>query len=349
MSSLLWSEKYSPSSLDELIADPETKTRLGKVVESGEMPHLLFSGPVGSGKLSAARCVAKAVLQDKLDGNYLEIFATDPLTPDERKQATRMGRVSSGRLGSAAGKSFTFPKFIQVRVKPFVEVRSIGAAPFRILIIHDFHVLNNQQQGFRRLMETYGGNCRMILVTPYISNIIDPILSRTQTFIFRRPNRDEFGGVVRRVASSEGIEVDSSTINTLYDGTEGYLGLSLDALQICTNNGNKPSPDDIFDTISSLKPPYARTFFKYLLDPNFANTRKKYRELTNKGRFSRKEFFTSLAREVYNLPLDPTKKAQIVDIIAREDFRSTFERTDDVHASSLLTKLSIVLGGDRNA
>ena len=45
-----WVEKYRPKSLDELIAHEEIIHILNKLIESNQLPHLLFYGSPGTGK-----------------------------------------------------------------------------------------------------------------------------------------------------------------------------------------------------------------------------------------------------------------------------------------------------------
>ena len=50
--SLPWVEKYRPNSLDELIAHEEIIRILTRLIDSNNLPHLLFHGPPGTGTFS---------------------------------------------------------------------------------------------------------------------------------------------------------------------------------------------------------------------------------------------------------------------------------------------------------
>ena len=52
ISKLPWVEKYRPKSLDEIINQEEIVASLKNILETKAVPHMLFAGPPGVGKLS---------------------------------------------------------------------------------------------------------------------------------------------------------------------------------------------------------------------------------------------------------------------------------------------------------
>lgn len=362
---LLWSEKYRPRRLEGLAGNADAKERLSQVIETRDLPHLLFVGPRGSGKLTAARCVARAILQREFASNYLELYGKEPITSEERKEARRVSHVSRKRLGSAAGKRFRFPRFIQVRVKPFIEVTAIGRGSYKILTIYDFQALPNEQQGFRRLMELYGRNCRFILVVPTISGIIDPILSRTQSIFFQRPDLAAFSAHLIKVAEREDLQLAPPTLRALFHAVDGRIGYALDVLQIAsarvagvqggegarggkgapgTNNRVPLDADAIYHVIQELEPQAARGILEGIgqRTRTFKDVRKLYRKMASDEGLTRAEMFTRLAREVARTPLAPVVKARLFELIAREDYQSLYEMREEVHGNALLAKLNQV-------
>ena len=74
----MWVEKYRPSKLDDLVNQEATKERLKLLLEKkGELPHLLFAGPPGSGKTTTAMIIAKMMLGDAWADYTMSLNASD--------------------------------------------------------------------------------------------------------------------------------------------------------------------------------------------------------------------------------------------------------------------------------
>jgi len=73
---LLWVEKYRPRTLSEIINQEEVISRLKKFVESRNMPHLLFAGPAGTGKTTAAHALAHDLYGENYRQYMLELNAS---------------------------------------------------------------------------------------------------------------------------------------------------------------------------------------------------------------------------------------------------------------------------------
>lgn len=73
---LLWVEKYRPRTLGDIINQVEVISRLKKFVEMKNMPHLLFAGPAGTGKTTAAHALAHDLYGENYRQYMLELNAS---------------------------------------------------------------------------------------------------------------------------------------------------------------------------------------------------------------------------------------------------------------------------------
>nr|HIK01162.1 AAA family ATPase [Candidatus Undinarchaeales archaeon ERR594346 U_76725] len=73
----IWTEKYRPTVLSEVVGQKHIVERLSAFAESKTLQHLLFSGPAGTGKTTCALALAKETFGDNWQGNFLELNASD--------------------------------------------------------------------------------------------------------------------------------------------------------------------------------------------------------------------------------------------------------------------------------
>ena len=69
----IWTEKYRPKNLSEIVGQEENVRKLKSFVDRGELPHLIFAGPAGIGKTSAALALAMELFGQDWKQNILEL------------------------------------------------------------------------------------------------------------------------------------------------------------------------------------------------------------------------------------------------------------------------------------
>lgn len=75
--SLPWVEKYRPEELSGLVSQENIVSTVSRLLESNRLPHLLFYGPAGTGKTTAALAIAKKLNGAKFQSMTLELNASD--------------------------------------------------------------------------------------------------------------------------------------------------------------------------------------------------------------------------------------------------------------------------------
>src|SRR3989344_3363287 len=188
--SSIWIERFRPRDFKEIIGQDAIVKRIEAFVKQKNLPHLLLSGPAGVGKSSLALVAAKQLFGDSWRENFLELNASDDRGID----------------------------VVRNTIKDFARTKSIGNAPFKIILLDEGDSLTRDaQQALRRTMEQYSSTCRFILSCNYSSKIIDPIQSRCSVFRFRSLDRNEVKEIIKNIAKHEKLKVDESAVDSLFE------------------------------------------------------------------------------------------------------------------------------------
>ncbi|MEW5996744.1 MAG: replication factor C small subunit [Candidatus Micrarchaeota archaeon] len=96
---LPWTEKYRPKKLKDVAGQENNIKTLEAFVEKKDMPNLLFAGPPGVGKTTAALALAHELYGNELEGKLSELNASvTPDTPILVKIGGKMRRTTFGWL-----------------------------------------------------------------------------------------------------------------------------------------------------------------------------------------------------------------------------------------------------------
>ncbi|HEY1197646.1 MAG TPA: AAA family ATPase [Thermoplasmata archaeon] len=124
-SEAVWVEKYRPSSLRDMVGQDAILPLLRSYAEKRSMPHLLFAGPPGSGKTTAALALARDLFGGEWRQSFMELNAS--VTGDTPVLVRIQGEVRRTTLSTLAEKYLATVAPDSVAT-PNLEVLSIDGA-----------------------------------------------------------------------------------------------------------------------------------------------------------------------------------------------------------------------------
>ncbi len=313
---MLWVEKYRPKTLDEIINQEEVVARLKKFVEMKNMPHLLFAGPAGTGKTTAAHALAHDMFGENYKQYMLELNASD-----ERGI-----------------------NVIREKVKEFARSRTPPDIPFKIVLLDEAdNMTADAQQALRRLMELYSANTRFILIANYPSKIIDPIQSRCAFFRFQPLKKEDVVARLKYIADNEGVDYDIEALEAIYEISEGDMRRAINILQAAAALG-KVTVDTVFKVVGMAKPREVREMLRLALKGDFTAARNMLRKLMIEYGLSGEDLVKQIHREIFSNEINIPEEARVLiaDYIGEIHYRLVEGSDDDIQLSALLAWLSMI-------
>jgi replication factor C small subunit len=305
----IWTEKYRPKGLADVVNQRHVVDRLKAWVESKSIPHLLFAGPAGTGKTCCAIALARELFGSHWHENFQETNASDERGID----------------------------VVRGRIKDFARVRPIGAE-FKIVFLDESDSLTPEaQQALRRTIEKFSDVCRFILSCNYSNKIIDPIQSRAAVFRFRRLEKDDVAGYLGRIAEGEKLKIGEGAFDAIYEISGGDMRRAVNLLQSTAALG-EVSRDTVYSVANQAKPQDIKDMMELAIKGDFKEARKMlYSMLINQG-LAGEDIIKGMHQQVFGLELDDEKKAALVDKVGEFEFRITQGGTPEVQLEALLAQ-----------
>lgn len=316
MTSEIWTEKYRPSIFSEVVGQEETIKRVQGLVNTLNIPHLLFAGPAGTGKSTLALIVVKELFKDKWKDNYLELNASD-----ERGI-----------------------NIVREKVKTFARTKALGSVPFKIIFLDEADALTTEaQQALRRTMENYSSTCRFILSCNYSTKVIDPIQSRCAIFRFKLLEKKDVEKVITMIAEKEKLTITPEAVEEIYEASEGDCRRCINLMQATSSVSPSISKSLVATMVSEAKPKDIRVVLDYALSGDFEKAKEKLLDIMLRESISGQDVIKAMQKEIWNLQVEPEIKVKLTEKTGEIEFRIVEGSDPFIQLQSLLA--SFVLAG----
>jgi replication factor C small subunit len=229
----LWVEKYRSQILDDYVGNESIKDLIQDCIDKNDIPHMIFSGPPGTGKTTLAKLIVNSIECD-----YLYINATDERSMDIMRDKVK---------GFASSASFK---------------------PLKVVILDEADFIRIDSQALlRNVIETFSLNTRVILTCNYIERIIDPIQSRCQVLNIVPPSKKDIATHVAIILEKEQIEYKAEDLVKIVTKFYPDLRKTLSTCQILSKDSKLVLDEKVLISgnykeliLKELKSPSSKSF-----------------------------------------------------------------------------------------
>lgn len=339
--------KWRPRKFGEISGQEAVVRTLRRAIETDRVSHAyLFSGPRGTGKTSSAKVLAMGLNCQNSDGPTPEPCGTC----ESCRAVVNNSSLDVLEMDAASNRGIDEIRDLRDRVN-----LAPASGRSKVYIIDEVHMLTTEAfNALLKMLEEPPEHAVFILATTEKHRVLPTIISRCQSFEFRRPGIDVLSGKLAEIASAENIEVEPEALTIIARAGGGSFrdaeGL-LDQLSSFSEGGISAS--QVRELLGSAGPQTLIETTAALAERRVADALRVLESLSNEGRdlgrFAQE--ITGHLRNLMLLPHAPEVALAEVGSDERESLQAQSERIPTAEAARMIEALGestgrIRRGGD---
>lgn len=246
--SVPWIEKYRPKKLSQIIHQNEIVKMLGNVLETGNLPHLLFYGQAGTGKTSTILAIGMELFGPrKYNERVVELNASDE----------RGINIVRNKIVNIAKSSIS------------TNNTKYKCPPYKIIVLDEADAMTTEaQSALRKVMEDNTNVTRFCFICNYINQIIQPIISRCVKFRFKPINDLCMEKKLKYIATKENMTITDDAVKVIMENSNGDLRKGIMFLQNLNYLNTSIEKNDVYTIINIMPKERMENIVKKCLNPS---------------------------------------------------------------------------------
>ncbi len=326
--------KYRPDTFADVVGQRHVTDTLIHSLKSGQVAHAyLFCGPRGVGKTTVARILAKAINCENLSAEGEACNVCDSCRAFDINSSFNVFELDAASNNSVDNiRDLTD----QVRIPP-------SQGRYKVYIIDEVHMLSAAAfNAFLKTLEEPPPYVKFILATTEKHKILPTILSRCQSFDFRRIPVKEIAAHLKEICVAESIEAEDDALVIISQKADGSLRDSLSLFdRIASQSQGKITYAGVLESLQLLDYDFFFHMTDALMREDMADVFLTLADIQKRG-FDGEAFISGFSEHLRDLLL--CKDTSTTDLLTHGDqIKSRYLRqAETISRSSLITYLDLI-------
>lgn len=219
---MLWTEKYRPETLDDVIGNEYIVASFHKFLSTGSVPHILLHGPSGIGKTSMIKAFTNTIFGKDLRSKVLHVNASDERGIRYVREVITEFISTQQTLGSQQ----------PVETTPKEMGSETCLHRVKVVILEEVDSMTlDAQFCLRRLLETHADRARFFMTGNRVNSLITALRSRCCEYSMCFLTDDQVGKQIDNICIKENIQTSPRAKRCLISYSNGDLRKAISCLQ----------------------------------------------------------------------------------------------------------------------